>query len=400
MADNFTTALNGVSVLDLTEDRGLYASKLLADLGADVIRIEKPEGGKARHTGPFKDDVPGIENSLYNVNFNTNKRSVTLNINTEGGQDILKRLAKRADVLIEDFAPGVMADLRLDYHVLRELNPRLIMASLTGFGPTGPYSHYKAPDIVTFAMGGQMFVSGPSNAAPVVGPCEQSFECSSVFVAFGVVSALIVRMKTGRGQLLETNAQEVISVFNMGMMNYSVSAMVGVRSGSQFGGAPARIYPCKDGYVHIMVIRANHWVSFLEMLGNPDAFMDEAWYEGGFRARNTDLVDTLVTDFTMTRTKDEIAETCQAHGIPCVPVNSHADFVKDHHMHARGYIKEMEHPVLGKYSTLGAPYQLSETPVRVVRPAPLLGQHNREIYFGELDYSEEDMKKFRAQGII
>lgn len=400
MTDSFTSALDGVKVLDLTEDRGLYAGKLLADLGADVIRIEKPEGGKSRHTAPFKDDVPGIENSLYNVNFNTNKRGVTLNIDAEGGQAILKRLAKQADVLIEDFAPGVMAGLHLDYPVLQEVNPRLIMGSLTGFGPTGPYSHYKAPDIVTFAMGGQMFVSGPNNAAPVVGPCEQSFECSSIFVAFGVVSALIVRMKTGRGQLVEANAQEVISVFNMGMMNYSISAMVGVRSGSQFGGSPARIYPCKDGFVHIMVIRPNHWLSFMEMLGNPDAFMDEAWLEGGFRARNADLVDALVTDFTMPRTKDEIAEICQKNEIPCVPVNSHADFVKDRHMQARGFIKEMEHPVLGKYSTLGAPYQLSETPVRVVRPAPLLGQHNHEIYVGELGYAEEDLKKFRAQGII
>src|ERR1039457_4942380 len=149
MTDNSSSSLNGISVLDLTEDRGLYASKLLADLGADVIRIEKPEGGKARHTAPFKDDVPGIENSLYNVNFNTNKRGVTLNINSEGGQDILKRLAKRADVLIEDFAPGVMGALHLDYHALRELNPRLIMASVTGFGPTGPYSQFKAPDIVS-----------------------------------------------------------------------------------------------------------------------------------------------------------------------------------------------------------------------------------------------------------
>lgn len=400
MTGNFASALDGVKVLDLTDDRGLYAGKLLADLGADVVKIEKPEGSKARRLGPFKDDVPGLENSLYFVNFNTNKRGVTLNLDSPAGRDIFKRLAGRVDVIIEDFEPGTMQSLGLGYPVLRELNQGLIMASVTGFGQTGPYSHYKAPDIVSFAMGGLMNISGALNEPPVVAPCEQAYHGVSAVTVFGIIVALYLRMNTGEGQMVDTSAQEAIAVFHNSMINYSITSALGIRSGSQFSSAPARIYPCKDGYVHIMVIRTDHWVSFLEVLGNPDILKDETWYDGNFRTKNIDILDTFVNEFTMSRTKMEITELCQARGIPCTPVNTPADFSKERHVKERGFVSEVEHPTIGRHAYLGFPYHLSQTPCQVKRPAPLLGQHNKEIYGGELGYTDEELARLKAEGII
>ena len=184
------------------------------------------------------------------------------------------------------------------------------------------------------------------------------------------------------------------------MMNYSVASELGQRLGSQYNAAPARIYPCKDGYVHLMVLRAAHWRTFLELLGNPDTLTGDGMYDPGFRFEHADLIDTLVTEFTMAHTKAEITELCQARKIPCTPVNTPRDFSRDSHEIARGFITEIEHPAIGRHSYLGPPYRFSKTPCRMERPAPLLGQHNREIYCGELGYPEEKLASFKEEGII
>ncbi|MEK7354702.1 MAG: CoA transferase [Chloroflexota bacterium] len=400
MTDVFTSALGGVKVLDLTEERGLYAGKMLADLGADVIKIEKPEGSKARRTSPFKDDIPGLENSLYFLNFNTNKRGVTLNIDSSAGRDIFKQLALRTDILIEDFEVGVMQSLGLDYPVLRELNQGIIMASITGFGQTGPYHKFKAPDLVSFAMGGMMNLNGPRNAAPVVAPCEQSYYGASVASVFGILTALFLRMSTGEGQLVDASAHEVVATFASEIMSYSNTSRIGQRSGSQFGSVPGRIYPCMDGYVHILTIRPNHWKGFLEVLGAPETLAGKEWDSGVFRNKNVDIIDAHVTEFTMTHTKIEITELCQAKGIPCTPVNTPAEFSQDPHMKERKFFVKLEHPVLGPYSYLSPPYRLSQTPCTINRPAPLLGQHNKEVYSGELGYTDKELAKLKSEGII
>jgi crotonobetainyl-CoA:carnitine CoA-transferase CaiB-like acyl-CoA transferase len=399
MTGNLDMALGGVRVLDLTEDRGLYAGKLLADLGADVIKVEEPEGSKARQIGPFKGDVPSLESSLYFANFNTNKRGITLNLDSSAGKDIFKQLATRADVVIEDFEPGVMEGL--DYPSLRELNRRLIVASVTGFGRDGPYSRYKAPDIVSFAMGGIMYISGDPEEAPVVAPCEQAYHSASIIAVFGILAALYQRLSTGEGQLVEVSTHEVMAAINEELiMRYSLTFEIEGRYGSQHTTAPARIYPCKDGYVHIVVLRPGHWRSFLELLGNPEALMDEAWYDGRFRRLNVDIIDPIITEFTMKHTKTEITNLCQASHIPCTPVNTPADLSHDAHVKERAFITGIEHPVIGRHLYLGPPYKLSETPCQIRRPAPLLGQHNREVYCEELGYPDEELAKFKAEGII
>ena len=401
MTGKIDVALGGVRVLDLAEDRGLYAGKLLADLGADVIKVEKPDGSKARQIGPFKDDVPSVESSLYFINLNTNKRGITLNLYSSAGQDIFKQLARRTDVVIEDFEPGVMKSLGLDYSVLRELNRRIIVASVTGFGEDGPYSRYKAPDIVSFAMGGVMYISGEPEEAPVVAPCEQAYHSASILAAFGVLAALHQRLSTDEGQLVEVSAHEALAAMNEELiMRYSLGSEIEGRYGSQHTSAPARIYPCKDGYVHLVALRPGHWRSLLELLGNPETLMDEAWYDPRFRRLNVDIIDPIVTEFTMSHTKTEVTEMCQARHIPCTPVNTPAEFSNDTHVKERAFIAEIEHPVIGQHSYLRPPYRLSETPCRIERPAPLLGQHNRKVYSGQLGYSGKELAKFKAEGVI
>ena len=399
LADS-SVLLEGVKVLDLTEDRGLYAGKMLADFGADVIKIEKPEGGKARRNEPFKDDIPGLEASLYFINFNTNKRGITLNLESPTGIEIFRRLAAQTDVMIEDFEVGEMESLGLDYPKLKELNRGLIMASITGFGQTGPYSSFNAPDIVSFAMGGLMYVNGPKGAAPVVAPCEQSHFSASIASVFGILTALFARMNSGEGQLVDVSAQDVIAILSGVMMQYSNSSIIAQRAGSQFGAVPGRIYPCKDGHVHILTIRPNHWKGLLEVMGRPETLMGAEWLSGAYRNANADILDAYVTEFTMTLPKMEIADLCQEQGIPCTPVNTVADFSRDPHIAEREFFIEMEHPVIGKYHYLNPPYRLSETPCRVVRPAPLLGQHNEEVYCEGLGYSGTELENFKTEGTI
>ena len=403
MADVFASALDGVKVLDLTEERGLYAGKLLADLGADVIFIEKPEGSRSRRLGPFKGDVPGPENSLYFLNFNTNKRGITLNLEAPSGQELFKKLVKQSDIVIEDGQPGEMQSRGIDYPVLRQLNRGIILASITGFGQTGPYSDYRAPDIVSFAMGGMMYINGPEDQAPVVAPCEQSHYSASVAAVFDILAALFLRLTTGEGQYIDVSTHEVSSDFaagNGGIMHYSSNTQISRRMGSQFGAVPGRVYPCKDGHVHILIIRPNHWIGLMDVMGNPEPLKGEKWYVQAYRSENVDFIDAQVIDYTMNHGKLEIAEWCQAKGVPCTPVNTPVDFYQDPHIQQRDFFIQNDHPVIGTHTFFSPPFRMSETPGRIRHPAPLLGQHNREIYCGELGCSEDELAALVEKGII
>lgn len=401
MTDISDRTLGGIRVLDLTEGRGLYVGKMLADLGAEVIKVEHPNGSKVRQIRPFKDDIPDLESSLYFINFNTNKKSITLNIHSLKGQDMFKQLVRRSDVVTEDFKPGIIKSLGLDYPVLKELNKSIILASVTGFGQDGPYCNYKAPDIVSFAMGGIMYISGEPETAPVVAPCEQSYHSTSVIACFGILAALYQRLSTGEGQWVDVSAHEVMTAMNEELvMRYGLTFEIEQRCGSQHKSAPARIYPCKDGYVHLVVLRPQHWMNLLDIMGNPELLTDEVWLDSGFRRVNTDFIDPIVTEFTMRHTKKEITEMCQAKQISCTPVNTPSDCSNDTHVKDRALVIEIEHPVIGRHRYLGPPYRLSETPCRIERPAPMLGQHNQEIYCSELGFSDQKLAQLKAEGVV
>jgi crotonobetainyl-CoA:carnitine CoA-transferase CaiB-like acyl-CoA transferase len=403
MSDVLKSALSDVRVLDLTEERGLYAGKMLADLGADVLLIEKPAGSPARRLGPFNKDIPGLENSLYFLNFNTNKRGITLDLEAPAGRDIFKRLAQSADVVIEDGQVGRMQSLGLNYPALKELNKGLIMASISGFGQNGPYSSFKAPDLVSFAMGGMMYINGPENAAPVVAPCQQTYYSASITAGFDILAALFLRLNTGRGQFIDVSTHQVESNFaagNGGIMHYSANSQISRRRGSQFGVVPGRIYPCKDGHVHIIIIRPNHWIGLQEVMGNPEALSGEKWYNVTFRNNNVEFIDAHVIEFTLAHNKLDIAEWCQAKGVPCTPVNTMEDFYHDPHMQQRDFFLQNTHPVIGEHTFIRPPALLSETPCRIRRSAPLLGEHNREVFCATLGYSEGELEKLKEKGIV
>jgi crotonobetainyl-CoA:carnitine CoA-transferase CaiB-like acyl-CoA transferase len=394
-------ALEGLRVLDLSQDRALYVGKLLADLGTDVIKVEPPQGDRARRIGPFKDDVPNLETSLYFASFNTNKRGITLNLNSLAGQNIFKQMVARAEVVIEDLGPGVMQSLGLGYPVLRELNPAVVMTSVTGFGQEGPYSNYKAPDIVSFAMGGAMFICGDPERPPVVAPAEQAYHSTSLVACFGTLAALYHQLSVGKGQLVEISAQEVVAALEeQPILRYSLNAEIMERHGSQHATAPTRIYPCKDGYVYLATITVSQWKTLLDMMENPEIVTDDIWNDITFRRVNVDILDPIVKEFTMKYNKAELTEQLQARHLPCTPVNLPEEFVNDPHIKEREFITEVEHPAIGRHRYFRAPYILSETPCRVRRPAPLLGQDNEEIYHRELGYSNEELVNFKTDGVI
>ena len=395
-----TGPLKGLRILDLTEERGQYAGKVLADLGADVILVERPEGSRARSLGPFKDDVQGIETSLYFLNFNNNKRGITLDLGSQRGKDIFRKLAEHSDIVIEDFPVGGMHSLGLDYPSIRAINPGIIMASITGFGSTGPYAKYKGPDIVSMAMGGLTCVNGPPDAAPVTAPCEQANHTVSVTAVFAIMAALMLRIKTGKGQFIDLSAQRAVETATGGVWFYSAMSNIQRRSGSQFGGVPGRIFPCKDGYVHILTLRPNHWKGMIEVLGSPEALMGNEWLSTQFRNANPDIIDAYVTEFTMAHGKMEITEMCQSKGVPCTPVNIPADFYQDPHVRQRGTFAEVEHPVVGRFSVVRPVSVFSRTGCQVRRTAPLLGQHNREVYCHELGFDEAELTRLETERTI
>jgi len=190
------------------------------------------------------------------------------------------------------------------------------------------------------------------------------------------------------------------AILTGGVLSYSNTSQIARRAGSQFSSVPGRIYPCMDGHVHILIIRPNHWLGFLKILGDPDTLNGEEWYNGTFRNSNADLIDAHVIEFTMTHTKMEIAELCQAKGVPCTPVNSCADFYEDPHIKERGFFRQIEHPVIGWHSYPVPPYRMSATPGCIERSAPLLGQHNWDVYGMELGYGTDEVAALKAEGII
>ena len=278
--------LAGLRVLELCDRLGQYAGRLLADLGADVVKVEPPGGAPARRIGPFKDGMPHAERSLYFANFNANKRSLVLDLGRAEDRDTLRALVRGADAVLESFPPGHMAALGLGWNHLHELNPRLVLTSITGFGQHGPYSRYLAPDIVAFAMSGVMYFNGPPDRAPLVGPCEQGYHMGSAHAAYATLAALYRRFTSGEGQWIDVAVQDVLisKPHPQFVARYDLYGEIHPRTGSQgSGGVPAACYPCRDGYVSFAIFNRNHWQEFRRMIGDPPALLDPIWDDQPFR---------------------------------------------------------------------------------------------------------------------
>jgi len=404
-------ALQGVRVLELAQlVSGPYCAKLLADLGAEVVKVEEPlVGDEARRRGPFLNDMPHPERSGLFLYLNTNKRGITLNIRTVMGKDIFKQLVNWADILIEDNPPGEMKDLGLDYESLRAINPRLIMTSITPFGQTGPYRDYKAYHLNTYHAGGEPCIlhqtSSAPDRAPVKGPgLMGDYDCG-LNAALVTLSVLYARGATRSGQHIDISKQESLAslerlenAFFANREREETAKMIEAKA--QGMGSVGGLMPCKDGYVMLTASQDNHWRGLVRSMGDPEWALDERYEHEETRTPHVLEITNRVRQWMQDKAKEEVFHGAQQSGTPLGAVYSPEELVNSPQLRARGFFARIDHPETGEIEYPTAPYRLSKTPWAVDRPAPLLGEHNEEIYVTLLGYTRQDMVKMRETGMI
>jgi benzylsuccinate CoA-transferase BbsE subunit len=392
--------LQGYRVLDLTSAMGAFCGKLLRDLGMDVIKVEPPPGDALRSEPPFANGRNYREGSLRFAYLNAGKRGITLDITKESGRELLLDLVARSDIVVESFEPCYLAAQNLSYESLIERQKKLILVSISGFGQDGPYSHFKTPDIVGTAMGGLLYISGDPEMAPCNPPETQSYYYASLFAAYGVMLALWQRATRGIGAWIDTSIQASMALHEHVAFNYSAEGRIMKRAGSQHQhNAPANLFKCKNGYISLFVTQ-NHWPLLLKVWeDHPPDLDDPKWINSNLRRSHADYINAQVTSFTSRFLKEELAELMQQHGIPGLPVNSPTDFMKDPHIQARGFFGTVAHPVLGSCQQAGSPFMVDDKR-SAPSPAPLLGQHNDEVFCGELGLDRRDVEVLAADGVI
>src|SRR6476660_927696 len=374
-------ALAGFRVLDLTGRMGGYCGLLLANLGAEVILIESPEGDSMRREGPFKDDEPDPEKSLSFAAYHTNKNGIVLDLETGDGQETLRMLARGADVLLEDRPVRFLDRQHVGFSALRERNPKLIVTSITGFGQSGPYRDFKTPSIVAFAMGGLMSVCGHPGRAPLMGPCDVAYHLASVHAAFGTLVALFNRRESGRGEHVEVSLQEVLVAdpFLRLITRYSVTGEITARTGHSQSTTVAETYQCKDGYARIFVNQTDHWRRFLEWLGRPPELLDPKYEAVQNRFPLRQMIDRLVEARTLNYETQKFFEEFQGLRLAAAPINPPSAFLADTQTRERKYLTSVEHPRLGSHQFPGDPYKFSESPWNIRRSAPLFREHQDRV---------------------
>lgn len=374
-------ALDGLRILDLTGRMGGYCGLLLANLGAKVFLVESPGGDSMRSEGPFQSDQPHPEKSLSFAAYHANKSSIVLDIENDGDRRTLQNLAQQADVLIEDKAPGYLAGRGLGYPALRSINPALVVTSITGFGQSGPYRDFQAPNIVAFAMGGLMNLCGHQGRAPLMGPCDVAYHLGCVHAAYGTLVALFKRRLSGFGEHVEVSLQDVLVAdpFLRIITRHSVTGEIPERTGHSQSTTVAETYQCRDGYVRIFVNQPDHWRRFVEWLGRPAELLDPKLenVQNRFPLRQT--IDRLVEARTLNYEAKQFFEEFQSLRLAAAPINPPSAFLADPQTRHRNYVVQLDHPHLGDHQFPGDPYRFSESPWRIARAAPLLGEHQVEI---------------------
>jgi formyl-CoA transferase len=394
-------ALTGIRVIDLTNNQaGPSCAQMLAWLGADVIKVEEPGKGDVARTS--LGDRPDWD-SLFFLTFNANKRSLTLNLKSPRGKEIFCKLIKTGDVLLENFGPGVLDRLGFSYEALKALNPRLVYASIKGFGTYGPYSGYKSYEPIAQAMGGAMSVTGfPDNPPTVTLACIGD-SGTGMHCTIGILAALMQRNTTGEGQQVEVSMQDaVLNLVRVSLRDHQRLGKVAERNGNQLGAmVPATTYRCYPGgsndYVFILA-QQQMWHPLLRAIDREDLIGDPRYETANARLKHMAEVNALIEDWTSQRPKHEVMKILAEAGVPCGACQDTSEILNDPHLHARDMIVEVEHPVRGKHVTAGNPIKLSASPTTITT-APLLGQHNRELLL-ELGYREAEVAALREEGVI
>ncbi len=373
-----TMALSHIRVLDLTSNlSGPYCAMILADQGADVIKVEPPgRGDDMRLTPPF---IEG-ESAPFMI-FNRNKRSLVLDLKSEEGRKVLERLARDADVLIENFRPGTADRLGVGYEAMRAVNPRLVYCSISGFGQTGPYRERGGFDLIMQSMTGLAAICGNEDGPPHRLPIPVTDLCAGMNGAIGILTALAARERTGEGQHVDVSLFEsgiALGVYEAGY--HFATGEVPPRLGQKHrGSAPYQIYPTKDGYITVGAAAQRFWSRLCRALGLEELIDDPRFREKADRVRNNDALNELLAERFRRETTAHWFAALDAEGIPAGPVMNHAEVFADPQTAAREMVVEVEHPAAGRTRTLGVHIKLSATPGAVRRPAPRHGEHTEEI---------------------
>jgi crotonobetainyl-CoA:carnitine CoA-transferase CaiB-like acyl-CoA transferase len=355
--DTLVAFLKGFRALDLTGPNGQLCGRILADLGMEVIKIEPPGGDPVRNLAPFVTSAGGKRLSTVFAHLNAGKASKVLDLDEDAERTAFKTLVESADVVLESFLPGELEAKGLGYNHLVAINPGLVMASITAFGQTGPKKHYAYNDLVALAESGFLYTSGDPSLPPCRPPETQAYYFASLFAAAGVLAALYRRERTGQGDYVDATMQETLATHEHIIRLYANEQQILRRAGSQHGSvAPARIFPCKDGFIYLYVTR-QHWKLFLEIWkDHPAQFEGKDWLNNLYRRAHIDQLNPAVEGFVGQYTMAEITELLQAQGIPCVPVNTPMGFANDEHVQSRGFMVSVDHAGFGKTKQAASPF--------------------------------------------
>jgi len=394
--------LTGYRVLDLGGPLSLHCTKLLADMGADVIKVEAPSGDESRRVPPFKDDTPHPERSLYFLHFNTNKRGITLDVEKPDGRAILLELCKKADVVIETYRPSRAQELRLTYQDLSAVNPALIVASITSFGQNGPWKDYKANDIAGIALGNLLYLAGEPGEPPLQPPGEIAYGMASTYGAFGIAVALYHRLDSGKGQHIDVSMHECAGhIAGYFIPNFGYTGEKPARASRK--GEETDLYDpyqTKNGYARIFIIPIEQWRRLVDWMGKPPSISGPEFEKMAYRRKHPEIVVGAIAEFCARYTKEELYEDGQKRRIAVTPINTAGEFIEMEQTKSRGLFVDMEHPVIGKYKQFGVVPRLMETPGSIYRAAPLLGEHNKDVFIGDLGMDNDDLVALRAEGVI
>jgi len=410
--------LSGLRVLELCDEKGQFCGKLMADLGADVIKIEPPGGQSTRAVGPFLDDLPHRERSLSFWHYNASKRGVTLNLESAEGRDLFRRLVVTADVVLESLPPGYLLSLDLGYEQLKDLNPKLVMCSLTPFGQTGPWRDYATSDLLHLAAGGQMGCCGYEEAdvpdAPPIAPGGgQAWHTGSHYAFIGILSALIFRVRTGRGQYIDASVHDAcaLTTENHVPLYIYTGQVVRRQTGRHASPTPTlrTLYRCQDGqYVNTQAIAANvsprqlkSLAEWMDRYGVAGDLLDERYQDPKFIQENIFHINEMVAGFVPQLTQQEAFAGAQELGFPWGAVRTPDELLEDPHLDDRQFWVEVEHPELDRsFIYPGAAAIYSKTPWRIYRRAPLLGEHNEEVLRGELGLTPQELSLLGESGVV
>jgi len=391
--------LAGITVVDLTRVlAGPYCTMLLGDMGAEVIKIERPDGGD--DTRGFGPPYLNGESAMF-LAINRNKQSVTLNLKHAEAKTILSKLIKGADVLVENFRPGTMANLGFDYEAARQLNPRLIYCSISGFGQTGPYASRGGYDTIAQAMSGIMSATGHPDMPPAKAGVPIADIGTGMFAAFGIVCAYIARQRTGEGQLVDTSLLDTSIALSL---VESATFLAGGELPAPLGSthrrnAPHGAFRVKDGYIAITADSAHFWQRFCQIM-ELEALLDDSRFKtNADRVANKHVLQEIIENVTARREGSYWLEKLGDAEIPCGPVNSYAEVFNDPHVLARQMLMEVEHPVAGRVKMTGINVKLSQTPGALQRPAPTLGQHTHQVLH-RLGYQDQAIDQLKIDGVI